>query len=175
MNAPYKNSGFTLMETIIYIGLFGLLFSGIFTSIYPILTSADRLTMNVLAVSEREFMLAKINYILNDSLTRSDVTIEEPLPGATSSQLSIRSLGVEKYHLETGHLNCHIPLICNERELILRNKHGLTEALNNSRIKVSNLQVHRPPLQTGVMPNYIDISFDIKGEEMEPMRFYLRF
>ena len=59
MPATFKNAGFTLLETIIYIGLFGLIFSGILTSIYPILTGADRLTEDILINSEKEFIFAK--------------------------------------------------------------------------------------------------------------------
>jgi type II secretory pathway pseudopilin PulG len=175
MSALSKNHGFTLIETIIYIGLFGLIFSGIFTSIYPILTGADRLTEDLLASSEKEFMIAKITYLLNASLTTSQAMITEPGLNSTSSVLIIKDSGVEKYRLETGDVNCQIPLICTQKQLILTKDQSEKQPLNNDRITISNLSIHRPPLQVGGLPNYIDISFKENNEQFTAIRLYQHF
>ena len=175
MPVAFKNRGFTLLETIIYIGLFGLIFSGIFSSIYPILTGADRLTEYILINSEQEFMFAKITYLLGDSLTTNQTTITEPGPNATSSRLIIKDAGLEKYHLETADMDCQIPMLCTEKQILVSKDQGVPQALNNTRIIVSNLTVHRPPLQTGDLPNYLDISFKINGVAVTPVRLYLHF
>ena len=91
--------GFTLIETIIYIGLFGIMCTGIFVSMYPLFTSAQRLTSNILIDSETAFILAKIEYALYNGITSPSATISSPSLGSSGSMLTITN-GTQLYQFK---------------------------------------------------------------------------
>jgi type II secretory pathway pseudopilin PulG len=176
MRVHHKKSGFTLIETIIYIGLFSLIFTGIFVSIYPLMTGAERLSRNVAIEGETAFILAKIEYALSDSITSSSGTITSPAAGATGSSLVIAVGGNERYRFEgqSSSSYCTTPLIC--RVLTLKTGGGSNDAipLNAQRVQVENFSVtHTGP--TGGEPRYLDVSFTVNGEAVGPVRYYLHF
>jgi prepilin-type N-terminal cleavage/methylation domain-containing protein len=59
------NKGFTLIETIVYIALFGILLSGVFMSAYNIIESNGRNQVKIIMKNEGEFILAKINWAIS--------------------------------------------------------------------------------------------------------------
>lgn len=52
--------GFTLIETLLYIGLFGVLLTSVVLVAYPLMTGADRLNQRVTEEGEAAFVLHKI-------------------------------------------------------------------------------------------------------------------
>src|SRR3989344_5005047 len=67
-----SGKGFTLIETLIYIALFGVILTGVITAAYPLITGADRLSQRVTAESEAAFVLHKIAWTLSSA---SDVSV----------------------------------------------------------------------------------------------------
>lgn len=59
--------GFTLVETLIYIALFGIILTGVITSAYPLITGAEKLSQRVVEESEAAFIFSKIEWAFNES------------------------------------------------------------------------------------------------------------
>ncbi len=60
-----KNSGFTLIETMIYIALFALIMTGTIVSIYGILGSSARNQLKAMVQEEGSFLVGKVDWSLN--------------------------------------------------------------------------------------------------------------
>ncbi len=63
--------GFTLIETLIYIALFTLILSGGFATAYSLIEGTDHLSRRTVTLEESNFVLRKINWILNGAETIS--------------------------------------------------------------------------------------------------------
>lgn len=61
-----KNKGFTLIEVVIYIGLFAIMIGGVLVSIFQIIQSSTKNDTNTLIKEEINFALKKINWFLGD-------------------------------------------------------------------------------------------------------------
>ena len=166
-----KDCGFTLIETIIYIGLFALIFSGIFVSIYPIFTGAERLTKNVATEGETAFILSKIDNALSSIITDSNGTITTP----GGNQLVLSYNGTEKFRFagSTSSTYCVTPLVC-KLITIEKDHSGDAVPLNAQRVQFENLSVTQTA-PTGGASRYIDISFTANGKAVGPIRYYLHF
>ncbi len=166
--------GFTLLETIIYVGLFSLIFTGILVSVFPLMTGAERLSRNVATESEAAFILAKIDHALSDSINSVNGQVTSPAAGTTGSTLTLTNAGIEVYRFETTTTSsyCSVPLIC--RVLTLSKASGDAIPLNAQRVQVKDFSVtHVGP--TGGKPRYLDISFTVNGTPVGPVRYYLHF
>jgi type II secretory pathway pseudopilin PulG len=175
MQPVTKQSGFTLLETIIYIGLFGIMFSGIFVSIYPIITGAARLTQNILVEGETAFILSKIRFALANTITSEGGEIATPTAGNTSDTLVLEYDGDERYRIEMDDTNtfCSAPLICKMLTMSIDGDDALP--LNAQRVDIENFSVtHHAPLSDGT-PRYLEISFTADDEPVGPVRYYLHF
>ena len=87
-----ENYGFTLIEVLIYLGLFGLLFSGLFISALSIIENIGRNDTQIMVQEEGEFLLAKISYAVNGA-TSFDIPISSTLEIANSSAVIIKENG----------------------------------------------------------------------------------
>ncbi|OGZ10732.1 MAG: hypothetical protein A3D65_01690 [Candidatus Lloydbacteria bacterium RIFCSPHIGHO2_02_FULL_50_13] len=76
--------GFTLIETLLYIGLYSIIMGGAIVAVYTIFESAGRNQTKAMLQVEGVFLTGKINSALSGAKT-----IDTPSFGATSSQLSI--------------------------------------------------------------------------------------
>lgn len=169
-----KSHGFTLIETILYVGLFGIMFTGIFLSIYPFFTGAERLSKNIATESETAFILSKIQFAISDTITSPHGQVTIPVEGETSDTLLLSYNTNEKYTFTEDATNafCTPPLICNM--LTLAEGASTPLPLNSERIDIKNFTVtHGAP--SGNMPRYIDVSFDAHDTSVGPIRFYLHF
>jgi type II secretory pathway pseudopilin PulG len=174
-HSTQRANGFTLIETVIYIGLFSIIFTGIFVSIYPIFTGAERLTKNVATEGETAFILAKIDYALSSTMIDSNGSITSPAAGASGSTLVLSYGGTEKYRFagSTSSTYCVSPLIC---KVITLDKNHSSDAvpLNTQRVQIENFSVtHVAP--SGGAPRYVDISFTANSKPVGPIRYYLHF
>ncbi len=62
-----RNQGFTLLEVIIYIGLFGILMSGVIIAARQLLSGGDRNQLAIAVQEEGTFLSRKINWALTDA------------------------------------------------------------------------------------------------------------
>jgi len=169
----YQKKGFTLIETIIYIGLFGIMCTGIFASMYPLFTSAQRLTTNILIDSETTFILSKIEYALSNGITSPTGTITSPSAGTTGSTLTITNISqLYKFKVDTLGTFCTVPVSCKVLTLALGSNGAIP--LNSQRVNIENFSVtHNAPSVNALRS--LDISFTANGVAVGPIRYYLRF
>ena len=185
MPVPNKNSGFTLIETIIYIGLFSLIFTGIFVSIHPLFTGAARMTSNIAIEGESAFILAKIEYALSDTVTSKDGGVISPAAGAAAANELVIGFDTDnndifnnndtvhfRFALDNSNAFCSAPLVC--KMLTLSEDGAAAQPLNAGRVQISEFLVKHvdPP---GEEPRYLDVSFTANGEPIGPVRYYLHF
>lgn len=78
------NGGFSLIETLVYLGLYALIMSGAIISVYTIFESAGRNQTKAMVQEEGTFLAGKIDWVLSGVATTT-----VPNLGATSSALSV--------------------------------------------------------------------------------------
>ncbi len=169
-----KDRGFTLVEAIIYVGLFAIMFTGIFVSIYPFLTGAERLTRNIATEGEVAFALSKIHYALAQGITTPSDTIATPAPGDTSDVLIIKNGSDETFRLEQNPANsaCTPPRIC--PTLDYSTDGGTPFPLNGERVAIEDFTVTHYGPQGGA-PRFLEINFTANGRTVGPIIYYLHF
>ncbi|HEY4503406.1 MAG TPA: prepilin-type N-terminal cleavage/methylation domain-containing protein [Candidatus Paceibacterota bacterium] len=123
-NKITKISGFSLIEVIVYLALFGILMAGAFTAAYSLLESANRGNAAIIMQEEGNFLLAKINWALS-----SISEVNSPTLDTSSQNLLVTSInpGVGSIEIELSGDN------------IVLTRGGITETLNNTNIKASNM------------------------------------
>lgn len=82
-----SRTGFTLIETIIYIALFSLMMTGILLSAYQLIANSSMAEASVTAQEEGNFVLRKISWVLTG--TSSVAQITTPALGAYANTLSL--------------------------------------------------------------------------------------
>lgn len=108
-----NKSGFTLIETIIYIALFTLLVSSAFVTAYQLIQGTDILNKKSANQEEVNFVLRKINWVLNGV-----ATINNPSSGYSNSLTVTRydstvldfRLNAGKIELKDGVSGSFVPL-----------------------------------------------------------------
>jgi len=68
-NTKDGRAGFTLIEVVVYLALFGILFTGAVVGAYSILESTGKNYTRAVMQEEGEFMLAKINWAVSNAST----------------------------------------------------------------------------------------------------------
>jgi prepilin-type N-terminal cleavage/methylation domain-containing protein len=76
--------GFTLVEVLVYLGLFAILMTGMLATAFSMLEASDRDQTRVLMQGEGDFIVAKINWALTGIKD-----INSPFPGGSGSILSV--------------------------------------------------------------------------------------
>ncbi len=86
------NKGFTLIETVIYIGLFTILMGTGFIAVYNLIEGSNRLNTRAVTAEEGNFVLRKINWALTGiSVSTADITSPSTaLPYLTNNTLTIK-------------------------------------------------------------------------------------
>lgn len=79
-----QTKGFTLIETIIYAGLFSVIISLVLVGVFQIIESQDMAQARVEVQEESNFITRKIRWALIGA-----ESVNQPLAGATSSMLSV--------------------------------------------------------------------------------------
>lgn len=139
MNTSRNNhptSGFTLIETSIYLALFGLIIAGGVIAAYQIFEFAGRNQTRAMMQEEGDFIIAKMGYALSGAQTVGTPAAPSPNAGcASSSQLS-----VTKWDTTAGN-----PLIfsVDGGNMLLSRSGNPGIPLNNSNVSVSDLVVTR--------------------------------
>ena len=139
-----KETGFTLIETLIYIALFGIILTGVITAAYPLITGADRLSQRVTAESEAAFVLHKIAWALSS----------EPISPASPQ---VTGGNVLTIHFASGGSIA----VAEAGGVITMNGTALTA----SRAQFLNFSVTPPTIPAaGNAPHQLTVSFTADGE-----------
>jgi len=88
MRVEKKNAGFTLIETILYIGLLGILIGGGMIGVYNILEGTGRTRNTMYREQEAYFITRKIDAVISEANS-----ITEPSEGFESDQLTVQVSG----------------------------------------------------------------------------------
>jgi len=141
-----KQNGFTLIEVIVYIGLFGLLMSGVIVATYQLLDGGSK---NQIATSVQEeglFMYRKINWALSGA---AKVTSN------ASNTLSIvrNDLGSDSPLVFTA---------INNNQMTLKRGTGLPFVLNSDTFDVTEVGFTVSPGSGG--PTSITVAFKVRGK-----------
>jgi len=147
-----KNSGFTLIETLIYIALFGFIMSIGIYSAYQLIDSSHDLAAKTSVEADADFLLRKIDWALNGYSS-----ISVPTEGAWSnSQLTVNTPnGVQAFTLASSSVYLN----------------GST--LTGDRVSVTAFNVyHVAP--TASLPRAIELSFTMNGKLFGTTTRYLR-
>jgi type II secretory pathway pseudopilin PulG len=119
-----KNSGFTLIETLVYMTLFVILMGGAVISAFNMFQSSGKNQTKIMIQEEGNFLLAKINWSLSGIQS-----ISFPASGSSGSLLS-----VTKSDTNIGSVD-----ISNIGTDIVMERLGYSATLNNSNVTISNL------------------------------------
>ena len=96
------NSGFTLIEVLIYSALLALIMAGVLGSVYMIIQGAGSSGKRQLVDEEANFVLRKVDWALGGI-----TAINSPASGASGSTLSINRTGVVlpvRFRLNSGNI-----------------------------------------------------------------------
>jgi prepilin-type N-terminal cleavage/methylation domain-containing protein len=155
-----KRRGFTLIEIIVYIALFAILFGGAVGSVFNLVESYSRNQTKTMIQEEGNFLIAKVNWAVSGS------TINEPLT-STGSLLSVsKTTGFEA---DGSQIIKPITIDLLDTNVILRYpdpakslEETMTFRLNNSNVKIENLSfTHSTVSGSGINPESIKVSFTI--------------
>jgi type II secretory pathway pseudopilin PulG len=147
-----KNSeGFTLIEVLVYLGLFAILMTGMVTTAFSVFESSDRDQTRVLMQGEGDFLVGKINWTL---------TGVRAINSPTGSLLS-----VNKWINPTVATTVEITLL--GTDMIIRDGGSPQTMLNNSNVSISNLVFTRN--NAGTNQENIQTSFTITGRMLNGM------
>jgi len=151
------NNGFSLLETIIYVALFGILMAGILVSVYPLLAGSERNSAHAIREGESAFIIRKINISLS-----SATAIASPTVGSSGSELIVASSTDSFTFAQNG------------TSITYQENAGAVQPLNNDRVQITDFSAtHTAP--TNGIPRYIEYAFFANGTPTGPVRKYLSF
>lgn len=143
-------SGFTLLETVIYIGISGLILVGMIASMYPLLQSTEETAHKVLINNESLFVMRKISWLISNS-----ASIQIPAEGNRANVLQIKSNSEDIYTVTEK--SGSITLSKNTAPIL---------PLTNQRVFIENFSVSR---ESGK----IRVEFDANKKHQGPIEFLL--
>jgi len=139
-------TGFTLIEVLVYLVLFAILMTGSVAAAYSLFESSDRNQTKVTVQEEGDFLLAKISWALSGVQA-----VNSPPIGGSGSMLS-----VNKWDSATGAVVVYL----NGSDLYFSQGGNPALPLNNSGTAVKNL-VFTHNFGGGVNPESVRASFEI--------------
>lgn len=119
LNIKSKNSGFTLIETMIYIALFALIMTGTIVSIYGILGTSARNQLKAMVQEEGSFLVGKVDWSLNGA---KNIEVKD---GGFSLVITKFDESITKLHISQTDGNMTIT------------EDGIESDLNNSNVEIS--------------------------------------
>ena len=141
-------SGFTLIETLVYLGLFSILIGGALAAAFGIFESNSRNLTKAIVQAEGQFLAAKIDWALSGI---QSVDSPPPPPGLPGALLQVTKYGGETIKVSISGPDAEI-------------QRGVAPAkiLNNSNVEITNLLfTHKNP--GGGNPESVEASFTVSA------------
>ncbi len=149
---PERISGFTLLETLIYAALLGVIITFAVGTMYSIVQGSSSLNDKIVIEEEAHFLLRKIEWTLTGV-----ETINIPSVGSSSSTLS-----VAKFNFSSN----PVVIDLNGENVRIRRGTGSPAVLNSGRVAVGALTfTHNAAV--GSAPAAIRVTLDIGGKQFE--------
>ena len=155
-----SDKGFTLMETLVYLALFSLLFGGAIVSAYNMFEGFSRGQTHIMMQEEGNFLIGKINWAISGAKS-----IEIPATGSNGDTLSVTKW--------TSSLN---PVIIklNGNDLTISLSGNPEEILNNTNVSISNLNF-RQVYEGGTNPRSVSFEFMLTSRTPNGMLISQKF
>ena len=122
---------FTLIETIVYLALFGLLMTGVILTAYNLFEGAARSQTEAMVTDEGNFLIGKITWALSGTQS-----INNPPSGTSGSQLSVNKvIGVD---LTGAPIIMLVTISWSVPNMTIATS-GAPQILNNTNVRVTRL------------------------------------
>jgi type II secretory pathway pseudopilin PulG len=143
----YKpQSGFTLIETLIYLGLYAIIIGGAVVSTYALFESTARNETTAIVEQEGDYLTAKIDTVFRTAMSVSTPSVSGPRLSVVTpdgSSIVLQSIG---------------------NNLVIQRGSGPSIVLNNTRTRVTHLAfTHTHPTSDGVNPESISVVFTLSA------------
>ena len=151
-----NQNGFTLIELVVYLALFSLLFGGIVLAAYNVIEASSRSQVKAMLQEEGDFLVSKINWTLS-----SVQSVSSPSSTSVSCDAGIAStfLSVAKYSPPNGN---PLAIALSGTDMTLTQGSNPSQILNNSSVAVSNLDfIHAAASGDGLVPESVCSSFTL--------------
>ena len=150
------NRGFTLIETVIYIGLFSFIMASILFSVYAVVSGNARSQMKAMVSEEGSFLLGKIDWALTGAQSAGI--------GGGGNTLSIVKYG-----------GSSISIALSGSDLTIARGAGSPVVLNNTNVDVSCLPggcfTRTVASGEGINPESIEAEFTVSGKTSDGLSF----
>ena len=142
----HKEKGFTLIEALLYAGLFAFIMTGLLVSVYMIIQATTNSGGQLLADDEASFILRKMDWAMT-----SMTTIHFPNETQTGYVLAIQQqgIGLTQFQLNNGNIE-------------ISTAGGPYYPLDSDEVEASNLTFYHQPA-SGTKPAAIVAEFDLNG------------
>ncbi|MCI0619905.1 prepilin-type N-terminal cleavage/methylation domain-containing protein [Candidatus Wolfebacteria bacterium] len=151
MRLGLRQSGLTLFEVLVYIGLLAIILGGAMLGAYQLIEGSVRTATRVATEEEANFIFRKIDWALN-----GDVTVNEPDAGETTDELDVTKPG-------EGALLFDV----NDDDALTLNG----DALTSRAISITEFVVERTPASE---PDAVSVSFVMNGRQFATTTRYVR-
>ena len=158
MNRHYLIRGFTLIETILYITITGLMISFMVSAAYQLIGSSDNISLGIIRNEEANFIIRKIGWAMAGTSA-----INEPEAGGVGTTLSLTKVNFSDN-----------PIIfrVDADNLTIKKGNQNETPLNSSRVNLESFQF-RHIARVGNAPAGVEVNFTIDGTPYQTT-FYLR-
>ncbi|MES2087829.1 MAG: type II secretion system protein [Patescibacteria group bacterium] len=147
-----KNSGFTLIETLIYLALYGIIIGGTLVSVFNIFESHNRNQAKAMLEEEGAYLIGKIDWALSGANS-----VDTP---------TTNKLAIERAELPTNQNPLTFEITSGNLTLTRGTNSG--EILNNSNVKLQNLTfTHVTPSEESVLPESLTATFMLIAKTSE--------
>jgi type II secretory pathway pseudopilin PulG len=138
MKNPSKQSGFTLIETLVYLGLYAIIMSGALTAIYSIFESSAHNQAQAMVQEEGTYLIGKVDWALSNAASVQS-------PATTGSDLQI-----------TRFDGTTVDISQNGEAMQYAENGAAPQILNNTNIGVTGLQfTHAQASSDGIDPESV--------------------
>ena len=142
--------GFTLIETVVYLGLFAIIMGGAVVTSYDVFESSGRNQTRALLEVEGGFLVAKIGWAVSGAQA-----VNLPAVGTIGSLLS-----VTKWDVSIGTVTVGL----SGNDMIIARSGNPSQVLNNTNVVVENL-LFTHAYGGGVNPESVQVSFRIRARD----------
>ena len=138
------NDGFTLLETLLYLSLFGFIVVNFATMGFMVMQHGEKSTANLIVQAEANYIRDKLRWLMENNV------VTEPSPGNNAEQLILQAGNTEPHH----------SIIVEAFDHQLRLRHGLAEpvSLTASSSLITNLRFEQ------TLQGQLIINFSLNGE-----------
>lgn len=148
-------NGFTLIEVMVYLGLFAILFGGVILAAYNIVESSDRNQTKAMVQEEGNFLMAKINWVISGAQS-----ITSPAIGAACLAPAC-PLSVIKWDTSIGN---PVVVSLTGTDMTLTRGSNPPAVLNNNNVQIINLSfTHTNASGDGIDPESLKTQFTVSA------------